>query len=114
MEFGQQGLDQQQKLKTSVINRQAEWSGCQLLEHDKGINVATPRVVERAGQGSSNVIAQLLPQTHCTLIGGNDQIELHGAKAEPNSLALRMLAHCRSDTFASRFGRHNVAAIADV
>jgi hypothetical protein len=88
--------------------------GYELFVHDQCIDESEPLMMEGAGKGARHREAELLPETDCPLVGGDDQVELHSAKIQRNRLPLRMFAHGSCDPLPLCLRGHHIAAIANV
>ena len=93
---------------------ESDFRGCERLEHDQCIDEPKALMAESARKPADHGEAVLLPKANGSFVCGDDEIELHGAKAHGDRLRLRVLAHCRGDALAPGFGSHDVAAVADV
>ena len=71
-------------------------------------------MVERLGQGAGDGKPAGLPESDRPHIGGDDEIELHGAKPIAARFLKRMRAHRPRDPVAHGIRRDDVAAIGDV
>ena len=67
--------------------------GCKLFVHDQSIDESESSMMEGTGKSARHREAELLPETVCTLVGSDDQVELHGAKMQGHRFPLRMFAH---------------------
>ena len=85
-----------------------------MLEHDEGIHIPLSGMPERPGKRADDGEPELPPKPHRPLVGGNDEVELHRAKAQGGGDFLRMAAHGRSRPQAAGRRAHDVAAIADM
>ena len=50
-------------------------------------------MAKRSRQSADNAETKLLPKANGWLVGGDDEVELHGAKAESTRLIKAVLAH---------------------
>ena len=88
--------------------------GYKLFVHDQCIDESEPLMMKGAGKGARHREAELLPETDCPLVGGDDQVELHSAKIQRNRLPLRMFAHGSRDPLPLCLRGDHIAAIANV
>ena len=79
-----------------------------------GINVTARRLTKCVRQVADDLIAELLPQSDCPFISGDNEIELHGTKTEFDSDSLRVLAHPPRDSASSGLFACDVSTVADV
>jgi len=96
------------------MTNKKDLSCSEFREHDKRIDEAFGRMVERQGQPSYNRKPEILPQLYSALICADHKVELHCAEAGVFSLLLRMQAHPSGDTSSRCVRCRHVAAVADV
>lgn len=86
--------------------RCSAWSGdgFEGSEHDIRIHKAELCVMERAGQRADDAETQLLPEPYRRFVGGDDEVELHGAESESACLGEAVLAHASAQPEASSRG----------
>src|SRR5690348_17313852 len=83
-------------------------------EHDEGIDVAEGWMSERQREASDDLEAERLPQTHGSVVGAHDEIELHRPVSSPSGVVQRVLAHATRHTPSESGRAGDVATIAYV
>jgi len=92
------GLLEDRLLRESCVKDMNEWHsdpsgspGSQHPVHHVGVDKAQPGMLKRLWNGPDNVEAQPLPKHRCPLVVADDEVELHGSKAEFGSPLQRVL-----------------------
>ena len=86
----------------------------QRLEHDERINKTYGGVTKGSRQRANDCKAISFPQLNGSLIGGHNQVVLHGSKAKLNRGLLRVLTHQRGNTLPLMRRINDVPTVADV
>jgi hypothetical protein len=82
--------------------------------HYEGVDVALRWMKKSFGKAADDLEVEALPKAYGAVVGADDEIELHGAKAAFAGTLQGMLAHSSGDASACSGGRGDVAAIGDV
>jgi hypothetical protein len=67
-----------------------------------------------AWQGADDSKSEILPKAQRRPVGSDDEVELHGPKAETPSFAQTMFSHRSADSATSGRWRNHEAGISDV
>lgn len=89
-------------------------STLELAVHHESVDEAELWMEEGAGQAADNGEAEALPEVKGRLVGADNKIELHGAKAAGFRVFERVAAHGTGDAAADSPGRGHVAAVGHV
>src|SRR6185437_13894524 len=69
---------------------------------------------ERTRESTDDLESARLPETHGSLVGRHDEVELHGSETGLDRTLQRVLAHRPADTASTGRRRNDVAAVRNV
>jgi hypothetical protein len=83
-------------------------------EHDINIDIPIFRMPKCARQSADDLESEFLPAVKGRLVGGHDEIELHGAEAEPARFVETMRAHGPANMMSASGRGHHETCIGHV